>query len=262
MCKAFVTPSLTRRLGLPLLPLSCLFLRASVQTYRMVLATHADTPVAASASSTQVSLSSVGSAAPSPAFAAALDRLDNLLRNALGRAVYGSDPYAPLNADLGFGAATSRLWSTLGGPWRWNSDDAVAALTMLVVFLIAFFALLVVKLVLGMVLLRYSRDRYARMMVREAALAAATSTVAAASASASCSTAATAGGSGEAAVAAARSVLDRERDALEARGKRVGPNAQVEIGEDRRRWIHLDDPDGLRKVRDRDRRAESGAGGP
>jgi hypothetical protein len=43
--QAFVTPSLTRRLGLPLLLLLCLFIRASVQIYNMFLATHLPTPL-------------------------------------------------------------------------------------------------------------------------------------------------------------------------------------------------------------------------
>ncbi|KAK3315693.1 eukaryotic membrane protein family-domain-containing protein [Apodospora peruviana] len=212
---AFVTPSLTRRLGLPLLPLSCLFIRASVQIYNMFLATHLPTPLPPS---TQTSLS-VESATPSPAMVAALDRLDNLIRNALGRAVYGY-PYADGvgdNATEQPGTAT-RLWL------RWTSDDVIATATMVVVFLLVFLVLLVVKLVLGMALLRYSRDRYAKMKAKEHAIA-----------------------TGKA-----------ERESYDAKGRRVGGYGQVEVGEERRRWLFADDQEALRKLREKEKRAEKG----
>ncbi|KAK5657935.1 hypothetical protein OQA88_2486 [Cercophora sp. LCS_1] len=214
---AFVTPSLTRRLGLPVLPLSCLFVRAAVQIYNMFLATHLPTPLPPS---TQTSLS-VESATPSPAVLAALDRLDHVIRNALGRAVYGY-PYGEegqgMEHDTGPGTVT-RLWI------RWTSDDVIAALTMVVVFLLIFLVLLIVKLLLGMLLLRYSRERYARMKAKEHAVA-----------------------TGKA-----------EKESYDSKGKRVGGYGQVEVGEERRRWIFADDPEGLKKVRDKERRAEKGA---
>ncbi|KAM7186137.1 Eukaryotic membrane protein family domain containing protein [Rhypophila sp. PSN 637] len=213
---AFVTPPLTRRLGLPLLPLSCLFLRAAVQIYNMFLAIHLPTPLPPS---TQTSLS-IESATPSPAMVAALDRLDHLIRNALGRAVHGSPFSEGLGSEnaAGPGVAT-RLWL------RWTSDDIIAALTMIVVFLLIFLVLLIFKLLLGMVLIRYSRDRYARMKAKEHAIAA-----------------------GKA-----------ERDSYDAKGKRVGGFGQVEVGEDRRRWLFSDDPEGLRKLREREKKNERGA---
>ncbi|KAK1759969.1 eukaryotic membrane protein family-domain-containing protein [Echria macrotheca] len=213
---AFVTPSLTRRLGLPLLPLSCLFIRASVQIYHMFLAMHLPTPLPPS---TQTSLS-VEAATPSPAMLAALDRVDHIIRNALGRAVYGY-PYTEGMDDTemppGPGAVT-KLWL------KWTSDDVIAALTMVVVFLLIFLVLLILKLVVGMVLLRYARDRYAQMKAREHAIAA-----------------------GKA-----------EKESFDAKGKRVGGYGQVEVGEDRRRWIYADDPEGLRKVREKEKKSEKG----
>ncbi|KAK0640633.1 eukaryotic membrane protein family-domain-containing protein [Cercophora newfieldiana] len=214
---AFVTPSLTRRLGLPLLPLSCLFVRASVQIYHMFLATHIPTPLPPSS---HTSLS-IESATPSPAMLATLDRLDHLIRNALGRAVYG--PYADGVAGEGDPSApgnVTRLWL------RWTSDDVIAALTMVVVFLLLFLVLLVMKLILGMVLLRYSRDRYARMKAAEHAVA-----------------------TGKA-----------EKESYDSKGKRVGGYGQVEVGEERRRWIFADDPEGLRKTKEKEKRAEKGGG--
>ncbi|KAH6640137.1 eukaryotic membrane protein family-domain-containing protein [Chaetomium tenue] len=222
---AFVTPSLTRRLGLPLIPLSTLFIRASVQIYNMFLATHLPTPLPPT---TQTSLS-VDNATPSPAMQAALSRIDHLIRNALGRSVFGY-PYA---ADQPDGNGTGDMPGS-GNPaapvsnilLRWlppiSSDDAIAALTMVVVFLLIFLVLLVVKLLLGMVLLRYARDRYARMKGKEHAVAAGVA----------------------------------ERESFDARGRRVGGYGQVEVGEDRRRWIFGEDVEGLRKTRERERKAE------
>lgn len=215
-----MTPSLTRRLGLPLLPLSCLFIRASVQIYNMFLAANLPTPLPPS---THTSLS-VESATPSPAMVAALDRLDNIIRNALGRAVYGY-PYA--DAGLGEGNATDPLTGAPARPWLlgYTSDDAIAAVTMAVVFLLAFLVLLVVKILLGMALLRYARDRYAHMKRREHAVAAGTA----------------------------------ERESFDARGRRTGGYGQVEVGDDRRRWIFGDDVEGLRRARERERKAKEKA---
>jgi hypothetical protein len=184
----------------------------------MFLATHVPTPLPPS---TQTSLS-VESATPSPAMLAALDRLDNIIRNALGRAVYGY-PYAEGGPGEGDGAtgpgSATRLWL------RWTSDDVIAALTMVVVFLLVFLVLLILKLVLGMLLLRYSRDRYAKMKAQEHAIA-----------------------TGKA-----------ERESYDAKGKRVGGYGYVEVGEERRRWIFADDPEGLKKVREKEQRAEKAA---
>lgn len=212
---AFVAPSLTRRLGLPLLPLSTLFIRASFQTYHMFLATHLPAPMPPS---THTSLSVESSTASSPAVTAALDRLDNLIRNAIGRSIYG------LDGD--FANATARNASKFSF-LSWSTDDTIALVTMLLVFFIAFLVLLIIKLLLGMLLLRYSRDRYARMKMKEHAVATA----------------------------------NMERETFDTKGsKRVGGFGAVEVGDDRRRWIFADDPEGLKKARDRERKAAEGGG--
>lgn len=168
---------------------------------------------------------------------AALDRIDHLIRSALGRSVFGY-PYASELADNITGelpaggpnstttSSTTRSFLVSKLSWisfPFTSDDCIAALTMVVVFMLIFLVLLLVKLLLGMVLLRYSRDRYARMKLHEHAVA-----------------------SGKA-----------EKESFDTRGKRTGGYGQVEVGEDRRRWIFgPDDPEGLRKAREKDRRAE------
>ncbi|KEY69449.1 hypothetical protein S7711_01991 [Stachybotrys chartarum IBT 7711] len=145
---AFTTPTLTRRLGLAVIPLSCLFIRASVQTYHMFLSTHLAMPIP---QSTHTSLTEESAVPSSPAVMAALNRFDALIRDSLGRHTYGTPPYHN----------EPRPW------YSWTSDDVIAALTMVVVFFIAFLVLLIVKLLLGMLLLKYSRNRYATMKTKE-----------------------------------------------------------------------------------------------
>ncbi|RFU30197.1 hypothetical protein B7463_g6126, partial [Scytalidium lignicola] len=142
---AFVDQNLIKRLGLPVIPLSCLFIRASVQTYHMFLATHFQPPIPATTTSI-----SVDAAVTSPATTAALEHFDYIIRHALGRATYGIP-----------NPAASNPWYLPG------ADDAIAALTMLVFFLVVFFLLLAFKLLLGMLLLKYSRNRYRSMKKRE-----------------------------------------------------------------------------------------------
>ncbi|KAG6241429.1 hypothetical protein E4U25_006268 [Claviceps purpurea] len=189
---AFVTPSLMRRLGLAVIPLSCLFIRASIQTYHMFLSAHVPMPLPAS---TQTSLMQESAVPSSPAMMAALSRFDALLRDSLGRATYGNPYGSPLNA---------RPW------YAWNSDDIIAALTMVVVFFIVFLVLLILKLLLGMVLLQYSRNRYADMKHKEKLVA--------------------------------QGALPRET--YDASGKRVGGRGEVELSEEKSRWINADGKEG------------------
>ncbi|PHH93316.1 hypothetical protein CDD83_7101 [Cordyceps sp. RAO-2017] len=190
---AFTTPALTRRLGLAVIPLSCLFIRASVQTYHMFLSTQIPTPMPPS---TQTSLSEESATPSSPAMMAALSRFDALLRDSLGRATYGYPYGSPLN---------SRSW------YSWTSDDMIAALTMVVVFFMVFLVLLIVKLLLGMALLQYSRNRYAKMKRREKMV----------------------------------SLGQTEHESHEARGSRYGARPEIEVGEERKRWINADPTEGL-----------------
>ncbi|KAJ2901528.1 uncharacterized protein MKZ38_001713 [Zalerion maritima] len=224
---AFVTTStLMNRLGLPLIPLSCLFIRASFQTYHMFLATHLAPPI--SPTSTQTSLETLEEATPSsPAMKDALERIDKLIRNALGRSIYGAEPLANINMeghdfDAGQGTTSQNRWINLP-----TSDDLIAALTMVVVFFIIFLVLLIVKLLLGMLLLRYSRARFHAMRKREIEVA-----------------------KGE-----------KERENFEMKGaKRVGGWGTVEVGEDRRRIIYEDDAAGLKRLRDKEREREKKVG--
>ncbi|PHH62293.1 hypothetical protein CDD81_7281 [Ophiocordyceps australis] len=189
---AFVTPSLTRRLGLAVIPLSCLFIRASVQTYHMFLSTQVSMPVPPS---TQTSLTNESASPSSPAMTAALSRFDALIRDSLGRATYGY--------------SRARPW------YAWTSDDVIAALTMVIVFFSAFLILLTLKLLLGMALLHYSRRRFAAMKRAECLV----------------------------------QTGKLEIPSYDVPSVRTGGRPEVEVGEERRRWINADASEGLPGVK-------------
>ena len=143
---AFAEQNLTRRLGLPVIPLACLFIRASVQTYHMFLATYMPAPLPSPATSI-----SLESATASPATTAALQHIDKIFRHALGRSAFGA-------GDPTLASSSNSIWSI---------DNIIASITMAVFFLIFFLVLLALKLVLGMILLSFARSRYKDMKVRE-----------------------------------------------------------------------------------------------
>ncbi|KAK3648435.1 hypothetical protein LTR56_007552 [Elasticomyces elasticus] len=143
---AFVDQNLTKRLGLPVIPLSCLFIRACMQTYHMFLAAHLPPPMPSLA--TTVSLDT-NATTTSPATTAALQHIDQVFRRALGRSTFGA------------GSEASGAFS-----W-WSLDDLIAFGTMITVFLALFLILLAFKLLLGMLLLTYSRNRCSGMEERE-----------------------------------------------------------------------------------------------
>jgi hypothetical protein len=160
----------------------------------MFLATHVPPPIPSTATAL-----SVESATSSPATTAALEHFDNIIRRALGRSTFGIPD--PLTSN----------------PWHLPSaDDAIAALTMLVFFLGAFFVLLACKLVLGMLLLRFARNRYQDMK-------------------------------------------KREHQNYGTEGKRLGGWGIVEVDEDKKRWIYDDDPETLKKLREKERAAKQKA---
>ena len=140
---AFADQNLTKRLGLPVIPLACLFIRAALQTYHMFLATNITAP----SISTATSLTSAHTEAE-PTSSPVLAQLDLIFRRALGHSSFG-------------GGATSE------NAWKWTLDDGIALATMLLFFLALYLLLLALKLVLGMVLLGVARSRYAKMVERE-----------------------------------------------------------------------------------------------
>ncbi|KAH7383333.1 eukaryotic membrane protein family-domain-containing protein [Pyrenochaeta sp. MPI-SDFR-AT-0127] len=142
---AFIDPNLTRRLGLPVIPLSCLFIRAAIQTYHMFIAMHMPPPLPT------MSTSLTSDAESSPATTAALAHIDQVFRRALGRSSFGA-------------GVPSQAWYQLSS---WTLDDLIAGSAMLIVFLVGYLIFLAFKLILGMFLLSVSRKRYHGMKERE-----------------------------------------------------------------------------------------------
>ncbi|KIV80128.1 hypothetical protein PV11_07649 [Exophiala sideris] len=134
---AFSEQNLTKRLGLPVIPLSCLFIRASVQTYQMFMA--AWVPSSSPSSSTSLEsihedYSAVRSTLPMTTGVAISRTVDDIIR---------SIPNVIMKSSI------------------------VTHMTTLLVFLLFFLILLACKLVLGMLLLAFARSRYHSMKLRE-----------------------------------------------------------------------------------------------
>ena len=150
--RAFTDPDLTRRVGLATIPLSCLFIRASVQTYHMFLATHTSTPLPSTTSLDNA----FASPETTPAIRAAIQHVDNLFKRAL------------------FGAETTGTGPVIMLPWL-NAmsfqlpalDTVLTHLATILFFTIFFLLLLILKILLGMTLLSYARARYGSMQKRE-----------------------------------------------------------------------------------------------
>lgn len=143
---AFADQNLTKRLGLPVIPLSCLFIRACIQAYHMFLATHVPMPMPSAATAVSVDGEATAS---STATLAALQHIDQVFRHAIGRSSFGA------------GAEPGLSFS-----W-WSIDDVIAFATMITFFLALYLVLLACKLLLGMLLLSYARSRYKGMKERE-----------------------------------------------------------------------------------------------
>ncbi|PSK34204.1 Endoplasmic reticulum membrane protein 65 [Elsinoe australis] len=182
---AFADQNLTKRLGLPTLPLACLVLRAGAQVWGMFVATNMPSP---GMSGVGTGLSTAADGTAGPEATAALARVDAVFRRALGRSGDG--------------------W---GRVWEWSADDAMAFGTMVVFVLLLYLVLLAFKLVLGMALLGFARGRY-------------------------------------------RGMKEREREGYDTHSRRVGGWGVTEVDEDKRRWIYEDDPEGLRKLKEREAR--------
>ncbi|KAF1940597.1 DUF747-domain-containing protein [Clathrospora elynae] len=183
---AFADADLTRRLGLPVIPLSCLFIRAAIQTYHMFVTMHMPPPLHA----TSTSLTSDPTSSPSTT--AAFAHIDAVFRRAIGRSSFGAGP--------------SQSWYH---PSAWTLDDLIAGSTMLIVFLIGYFIFLAFKLLLGMLLLSVARKRYLGMQ-------------------------------------------EREMMNVETGGKRIGGWGVVDVDDEKRKHIYDDDPEALKRLRERD----------
>lgn len=134
---AFGDQNLTKRLGLPVIPLSCLLIRASVQTYQMFMAAW----VPSSSLSSSTSLASI------------------------------HEDYTAVRSTLPMTTGTT-ISKTIDDiinaiPAVITKSSIVTHMTTVLMFLLLFLILLGCKLVLGMVLLAFARSRYHSMKLRE-----------------------------------------------------------------------------------------------
>ena len=140
--KAFVDQNLTRRIGLPVLPLACLFMRAALQTYRMFTVTQMQI-LQHPFSSDETTLSAQSTAeSTSEATMAAFAHIDQVIRQALGRSAFG----------ISSGKSLLKLQI-------WSRDEITAFGITLTFFLIAYLVLLALKVLLGICMLTFARQR-------------------------------------------------------------------------------------------------------
>ncbi|KAJ5773147.1 hypothetical protein N7457_008043 [Penicillium paradoxum] len=203
---AFGEQNLTRRIGLPVIPLSCLFFRVSVQTYQMFLAAvvpHHPSSTAMEATS----LTSIHSHyAPSPIPSAPPLTFATLL---------------PASA-----AHVSAFFRTLlenAIPSPAQSVHIFTAIFMLTGFVV----LLILKLLLGMVLLAFARSRYRKMKGLESERR-------------------------QSSHHGTESGVPLAREFNVEGSQRVGGWGVVEVGDEKRRLIYADDPDGLRRLKEKE----------
>ncbi|KAH0843912.1 hypothetical protein AYO21_08302 [Fonsecaea monophora] len=134
---AFGDQNLTKRLGLPVIPLSCLLIRATVQTYQMFMAAW----VPSSSPSSSTSLASIHEH-----YSAARSNMPMTTSTAISKTV--DDIIRAIPAAI-------------------TSSSVVTHMTTILLFLLFFLILLACKLVLGMLLLAFARSRYRSMKLRE-----------------------------------------------------------------------------------------------
>lgn len=262
---AFGDQNLNGRLGLPIIPLSCLFFRVSVQTYQMFLTSWLPQRPSYFAPSNTTSLSSIHShysASPSSP---------------------SESPYPSASA---FSYLSSSLPTSLGQisslfkcliSHAMPSPAAFVPIFTVILFLLLYVTLLLAKLVLGMVLLSYARARYKSMKSREKQLYSSTASAGAAAANASSSSSShkypyqnqQQHVSNSQSVVSPSSPAVRQTPVHNARdtgrnndefivegSRRSGGWGAVQVGDERRSWIYADDPEGLRTLRERDERTK------
>ncbi|ODH45309.1 hypothetical protein ACO22_00187 [Paracoccidioides brasiliensis] len=237
---AFADQNLNRRLGLPVIPLACLFFRVSVQTYQMFLTSWLPQTQPFLPPSNTTSLTSIHdhyspSRSPSP----------SLLF-----------PFQPLETAFSL-TKISPLFQTLISHATPSPATFIPIFTAILILLL-YLTLLFSKLVLGIILLSYARSRYKKMKLRERGPVSSTTSTVTNSFSASKPTAT------PSTTAVLHSPAKAPNPDIVEGARRVGGWGAVEIGEDRRRWIYADDPDGARRLREReerDRVGKSNAGG-
>ncbi|OQE15637.1 hypothetical protein PENSTE_c027G00024 [Penicillium steckii] len=211
---AFGDQNLTRRLGLPVIPLSCLFFRVSVQTYQMFLASL--TPQHPSSTAMEsTSLSSI--------------------HNHYAPAPMPSTPPLTFQTFIPVSVAhVNALFRTLLANAIPSPAQSVQIFTA-ILLLTGFIVLLMLKLLLGMLLLAFARSRYKKLKASE-----------------------TEPRKSSHSFAQPQSAVETpapRKDEFNVEGsRRAGGWGMVEVGDEKRRWIYGDDPEGLRRVKEKEDR--------
>ncbi|KAG5294413.1 DUF747 domain-containing protein [Histoplasma ohiense] len=234
---AFADQNLNRRLGLPVIPLACLFFRVSIQTYQMFLTSWLPQTQSFVAPSNTTSLTSIHdhyspSPSPSPPFIL---------------------PLYPLDASL-FTKASS-LFQTMIAHTTPSPASFIPIFTIILV-LILYLTLLFTKLILSIILLSYARARFKKMKSREREIST-NPTSSKLSANQSTATISTPAPSPQREPSNSQTTTASNPDFVEG-ARRVGGWGAVEVGEDRRRWIYADDPEGARRLREKEERDRVG----
>ncbi|KAJ5646858.1 hypothetical protein N7490_003230 [Penicillium lividum] len=204
--------NITRRLGLPVIPLSCIFFRVSVQTYQMFLASLL--PQYPSSTAVTSSLSTIQNrhipaplpSAPPLSFATILPNVNILFRKVLENAI--------------------------------PSPAQSVQIFTVVLILTAFIVLLILKLILGMGLLAFARSRY-RTMKRKESEHRKSSRV-------------SGHGHSQVDNSSDPSTAPRKDDFSVEGGRRSGLWGMVEVGDEKRKLIYGDDAEGLRRVKEKE----------
>lgn len=224
---AFVDQNLTKRLGLAVIPMACLFFRVSVQTYQMFL--QALLPMQASSTEHSASLTAMH------------EHYSNLPQP--------SPPPMPFTVQAVVSTSLDRL------SWVFNTvvenaiPSPIQSVTFFTIVLVVtgYLILLILKLTLGILLLSFSRSRYKAMKDREQKL------YFGAQNDSNGISPSTSQDQPEQHRPSHSSATNTVRDYTVEGGRRVGGWGVVEVDDDKRRWIYADDPDALRKIKEKER---------
>jgi hypothetical protein len=208
---AFGDQNLTRRLGLPVISLSCLFFRVSVQTYQMFLTSL----LPQHPSSTAMGSTSLSS-----------------IHNHYAPGPLPSTPPLTFRTILPASAAhINSFFRTLLENAIPTPAQSVQIFTA-ILLLTGFIVLLILKLLLGMALLAFARSRYKKMKAAE--------------------TEPRKSSHPSSHPQPPTETPVRKDEFIVEGSRRAGGWGMVEVGDEKRRWIYADDPDGLRRVKEKE----------
>ncbi|KAH8705051.1 eukaryotic membrane protein family-domain-containing protein [Talaromyces proteolyticus] len=218
---AFANQNLTKRLGLAVIPMACLFFRVSVQTYQMFLQALLPT----NASSTE----------HSAALTAIHEHYSNL--------PHPSPSQVPFTVNTVVSSSFDWLSRMVNIVVENAVPSPVQSVTFFTIVLVlsGYLILLTLKLTLGILLLSFSRSRYKAMKDREQDEYFNSNDK-------------------PSSISSSSGQPQRQQQKPSSQGfvveggRRVGGWGVVEVDQDKRRWIYADDPDGLRKLKEREER--------